>query len=150
MLCAGDGAAREIGIGKVGNRVGPEDYQHLDLARGRGLEDPVRVESLGGREPPTPRLGEPLAPGIERDPAGQESGNEPGVDRAVHVAAAQGREKANAGDGTQCVGRAHRDGRRLGQRRAAQHDDHRAGSIPPRAADLRQRIGIEILARQGS
>jgi hypothetical protein len=68
----------------------------------------------------------------------------------VHVAAAQCGKKANVGDRAQRPGRAHRDRLRLRQRRPAQHDDHRTGTIAAGAGDLRQRISVELRAGQGA
>ena len=148
LLRAGDRPAREIRVGEVGDRVGAEQHQHLDPARGGGLEDSVRVETSRGREPATPCIGEPIPPGVERHPARQEPGNEPGIDRAVYVPAPQRREEPHVGHVSQDARDPHRDGRRLGERRAAQHDDHRPGTVSPGAADLLQRVGTQLLARQ--
>ena len=94
-----DAALREVGVGEVGERIGAEQHEHVDLAVGGGAEDAGGVEpALARHRAPRARRTSSRA-GVERDAAGQEAGREPGVERAVHVAAAQRREEPDVGHG---------------------------------------------------
>ena len=73
-------------------------------ARARGCEPLAAAPRIPAASRPrarrdrAPRIGEPVAAGVERDPTGQEAGREAEVERAAHVAAAQRRR------GTWCRG----------------------------------------------
>ena len=73
-------------VGEVLLEVGTEQHQGVDRAGGGGLEHAGGVEA-GLRGTLAPRVGVVLAAGVERDPARQETGGEPEVERAAHVAA---------------------------------------------------------------
>ena len=45
---AGEGAGGQVGVGEVGERVGTEQHEHVDLPVGGGLQDPGGVEASSG------------------------------------------------------------------------------------------------------
>ena len=123
--------ARERGVGEVADRVGAEQDEHPDLAVGRRPQDALRVEARRIRDA-APPLGEPGAARVERRAAGQEPGREPGVERAVHVAAAQRRQEPHVVHSGKLGGRAD-DGVGGGRDVAAPDDDHDRTGRGPRS-----------------
>ena len=66
---AGERPAGQVAVGEVGERVGAEQHQRLDLAVGRGREDAGGVEArLGRARCPTPSANQSPAV-VERRPA---------------------------------------------------------------------------------
>ena len=120
----------EVAIGEVREGIGPEEHQRLELAAGRGREHAGGVEPACGRYR-APLLGEVGTALVQGDPPGKQAWRAPEIDRAVHVAAPQRGEEAGRrpGAGEQAGGG--RDlGRRLGQRRATEHDDDSVAGLP--------------------
>ena len=114
----------------------------LDLACGGSAEDPLGVESGGGRDR-TPALGEPLPTGVETDPTGEESRSEAGVEGAVDVAAPQGREVTGVGSG-QCGRRREGGLRSGGQIAPTEHDDEGPGATGPGVGDLADDVRADL------
>ena len=135
---AGDGAGGQVGVREVGERVGAEQDEHVDLAAGRRLQDARWRRGPAG----SGTFGQPcrlnhVPPVGQRRAAREQTRGEPHVERAVHVAAAQGAEEPHVR-----VGGVDRGGGRddlvggLGDVGAAEHD--RDGAVgeqrrrPPR------------------
>ena len=122
---AGERPAGEVGVGEVGQRVGAEEHEHVELAAGRSGEDAGGVEAdVGGHR--GPRLVEVGAAGVESDPAGQHPGGETGIEGAVHVAATQAGQEADVVEAVEeRTGSGDDDVGGVGQVAAAEHDGHR-------------------------
>ena len=92
-LAVGERGAGERAVGEFRERIGVDEDERFDATIGRGAEDAGGVEAAQLRYG-TPRGGEVLVPGIERDAAGQEAGCEAEVESAVDIGARQGAEEA--------------------------------------------------------
>ena len=126
---AGQRAGGQVGVGEVGERIGAEQHEHVDLARGGRLQDAGGVEAAladGTVGQPRPRNHAPPSSRVVRP--GSRPGREAHVEGAVHVAAPQRAEEAHLGVGGVDGGRGGDDAvGGLGQVGAAEHDGDRAG-----------------------
>ena len=90
----------EVGVGEVGQRVGAEQDEHVDLALGGGLQDARwRRGPAAAARAAQPRSLEPAGPVRQGHAAREEPGREPHVEGAVHVAAPQRAEEPHLGVG---------------------------------------------------
>ena len=127
-------ATGEIGVGEVGQRVGPQEHESRDASVGRRFEDAAGIETALRRQarPFVAQIGGGVGQG---DASGQHAGRQTHVERAVHVAAPQRRQEAGTGHAlTQFDRGVGDDLGRFGERGPA--DDHRHGG---RACERRAR-----------
>ena len=118
----GERLTRERAVGEVAQRVAADEHEHVHASLDGRVQDPGCVQTgLVGNG--APRGSEHVAPGIERHAAGQHAGRETELDRAVHVGAAQSREKTDVGQRGERRRGAHRGVGAFGERTAAEHDD---------------------------
>ena len=135
---AGERLAGEVGVGEVGERIGAEQHEHVDLAVGGRVEDAGGVEARRRRaRSPSRRRGTSRRPSSRVVAPGQQARGEAHVERAVHVAAAQRGEEPDLGvRGVDGGGRGDDGVGRLADARAAEDDGDRAGGEqarrPPR------------------
>ena len=94
---AGNGSGGQLRVREVGERVGSQEHEHVDLAAGGRLQDARGVEAHLGRDVRPATLLEPVAGLVEGDPTREQSGGETHVERAVHVAAAQSAQEPHVG-----------------------------------------------------
>jgi hypothetical protein len=138
----------EIGIGEIGQWVGPEQHEGRETPLRRRFEDAAGIEAVLRRQA-RPLVAQ-IAGGVgQGDAAGQQAGRQAHVERAVHVAAAQRRQEAGTGQAVaQFDRRTGDDLGRFGERRPA--DDHRhVGGVRERGARRIDRAGVEAGDRAG-
>ena len=132
----------EIGVGEVGDGIGAEDHQHLDLAGGARLRGSLRVE------PRAPGHATPHADSNHSRPASSDTrpGRKPGARPESIAPCTLPRRSAErnrtSGTSRSAGAGAHRDRARLRERRAAEHHDDRTGTLaarPCRCARARRR-----------
>ncbi len=142
----GQRLAGQVLVGEVGERVGPEQHQHLDPAVGGGLQDAGGVEArLLGHRAPRPR--EPLATGVECHAAREQPRGEAHVERTVDVRPPHRGQEARVRQAAQ-EGRRRVGGPLVGLGHGLTADDHlhRGGRVAEHVVRSRERRRIDAAA----
>ena len=139
----GEGAGGQVGVGEVGERDRRRAARARRPCRGGGVQDPGGIEAAGGWGPSATRArGTSRAPSARVVRPGRQPGCEPHVERAVHVAAAQGAEEAHLGMGGV-------DGRRRGDDAVGRlgevgsTEDHGDGPVGEEGAGRGDGVGLD-------